>query len=546
MFRLLVVGFLLLSTTVQAQTRWLVVHTDTRPAPVERMRSVEEALRAEGVDVASSADAASRVETSLSLPFWLADESLRRELGVATEGVLTSVARGEDQRAIDDGLAMLERVETHLAALGRDERAGDDVANLCLFVVRAYMQRRDAGAARRQALTCLRLAPAFEPSARLHPPEVRALLDEIGPSEQGVLAVQADQASGDCLVRMQGRVVGRGTWVRRSVPPGRYEVQVECAEERAGRVHVVRVAGDSPARIDVDVTLDGAVRTDGAIALVYEDAEALRARSPEHLRRVASWVGVQRLLVHAEGTWTAYQVDPAGLTRIESFSAPEASATALARRIAAIGRPGEVRGVGVEEVTATPTTPVAAVRSRAWIAGLLVSAVGVGVGTLGWVYRGTMEDREDDFAALRSGMEEGFLTLPDEVDTARRNALLFGGLGGGVLTVGWGFLMPRRPGVPWWSWIVGAAGAGVSAWGVLETLKDGECVGPRSADDSCVVRTSPWVRGPLILGYGLPLLLTPVVYAIRNDATPGSTRASLQIAPEVGAGRVGLRVGAAF
>lgn len=545
MQRLLVVlSCFLLASVASAQTRWLVVHADTRPASTERMRSVEEALEAEGVDVAPSADAASRVETSLSLPFWVADESLRRDLGVATEGVLTAVARGEDQRAIDAGLPMLERVETHLAALGRDERAGDDVANLCLFVVRAYLQKRDPGAARRQVLTCLRLAPGFVASARLHPPEVRTLLDEIGPSEQGVLAVQAQaNETGECLVRLQGREIGRGAWVRRSVPPGRYEVQVECTE-RAGRVHVVRVAGDSPARLDVDVTLDAAVRTDGAIALIYDDASELAARSPEHLRRIAAWVGVQRLLVHSEGTWTAYQLDGAGLTRIETFSAPEASATALARRIAGLGRPGEVRGGGGGVGGEAPVVELP--RSRAWIAGLLVSAVGVGVGSLGWVYRGRMEDGQDEFAGLSEPGVPGFTTLPDAIEADRRNALIFAGLGGGVLTVGWGFLMPRRSGVPWWTWIVGAAGAGLAAWGVIETLKDGACVGPRGAGDTCVVETSPWVRGPLILGYALPLVLTPIVYAIRNDPSPSATRASLWLAPEVGPGRLGLRAAASF
>jgi hypothetical protein len=545
---LVVLSCFLLAPVASAQTRWLVVHADTRPAPTERMRSVEEALEAEGVDVAPSADAASRVETSLSLPFWAAEESLRRDLGVATEGVLTAVARGEDQRAIDAGLPMLERVETHLAALGRDERAGDDVANLCLFVVRAYLQKRDPGAARRQVLTCLRLAPGFVASARLHPPEVRGLLEEIGPNEQGVLAVQVQAQEGEatsaCVVRLQGREVGRGAWVRRSVPPGRYEVQVECTE-RAGRVHVVRVAGDSPARLDVDVTLDAAVRTDGAIALVYDDAAALAARSPEHLRRIAAWVGAQRLLVHSEGTWTAYQLDGAGLTRIETFSAPEASATTLARRIAGLGRPGEVRG---GEGGAAGGEPVAVElpRSRAWIAGLLVSAVGVGVGSLGWIYRGQMQDGEDEFAMLRDPGEAGYVSLPDAIDADRRNALIFGGLGAGVLTVGWGFLMPRRSGVPWWTWIVGAAGAGLAAWGVIETLKDGTCVGPLDSTGECVVETSPWVRGPLILGYALPLLLTPIVYAIRNDPSPSATRSSLWIAPEVGPGRLGLRAAASF
>jgi hypothetical protein len=124
--------------------------------------------------------------------------------------------------------------------------------------------------------------------------------------------------------------------------------------------------------------------------------------------------------------------------------------------------------------------------------------------------------------------------------------LIFGGLGAGVLTVGWGFLMPRRSGVPWWTWIVGAAGAGLAAWGVIETLKDGTCVGPLDSTGQCVVETSPWVRGPLILGYALPLLLTPIVYAIRNDPSPGATRSSLWFAPEVGPGRLGLRAAASF
>lgn len=168
------------------------------------------------------------------------------------------------------------------------------------------------------------------------------------------------------------------------------------------------------------------------------------------------------------------------------------------------------------------------------------------MGSLGWIYRGQMEDGEDEFAGLESPGTPGYSALPSAIAADRRNALIFGGLGAGVLTVGWGFLMPRRSGVPWWTWIVGAAGAGLAAWGVIETLKDGTCVGPLDSTGQCVVETSPWVRGPLILGYALPLLLTPIVYAIRNDPSPSATRSSLWIAPEVGPGRLGLRAAASF
>ncbi|MBX3245684.1 MAG: hypothetical protein KF901_00735 [Myxococcales bacterium] len=533
----------------EAQNRWLVVHADTRPFPVERMRAAEQALEAEGVDIVPGTEAASRAESSLSLPFWIADESLKRDLGVATEAVLTAVARGEDQRAIDQGLPVLERLENQLAALGRDERAGEDVANLCLYVVRAFLQKRDPGAARRQALTCLRLAPGFTPTPRLHPPEVRALLEEIGPTELGVLAVQVMSSGGDgseCTIRMQGRVTGRGPRVRRTVPPGRYEVQVECAD-RPGRVHVVRVSGESPARLDVDVQLDSALRTDGGVALVYEDESALSARAETHLRRMAAWVGATRLLVHAQGAWTAWQVDGAGLTRIESFSAPEASSAALARRVAELVRgrgAGEGVGDGGEVTGPGGRNAVVGGTGRVWIAGLLVSAAGLAVHSVGWVYRSRMLDKELEFRDAT--FSEGFLSIAEEIESNRRTSVGFAAAGGAVLTLGWGFLMPKRPGVPWWSWILGAVGAGITAWGVIETTRSGECIGPRGMSDECFAQSGPWVRGPLLLGYGVPLLMTPLVYAIRNDAPAGSPRATLHFGPQAGAGRVGLQVGGTF
>ena len=518
----------------EAQTRWLVVSAGTAPGSTDALRNVERALAEQGVDVVRGDGAGATLEAQLSAPYVPPPEALVSRLGVVTEQVLGDVARGNEQEAIDAAQPVLEAIEPHLAGLGREERSANDVGNLCYYVVRALLQKQDVGAARRQLDICLRLAPGFAPSERLHPPSVRDFKAERGSEGLSVLAVQVIQGEG-CQVRVQGRVVGSGSRVRLRVPPGPYAVQVEC-EGRAGRLHQVQVSGNEPSRIDVDATLDTALRTDGAVRLVYPDGPTMERRRDLHLQRIARVLGARRLLVRNEGAWNAYDVEAGALTPLAAPLETGATSQPEAQRVAfvALGRRDPSLPPEDAEVDA----------GRLWIAGMMVTAVGLAGNIAGWIWRGKMRDDESAFDELGdfSGM---YLSIRQDLDRSTNVAYGLGIASAGVLTIGIPMLLPRREGTPWWSWILGAAGAGMTAYGVVALVKglDRRCLGMEgsSLQMECPERADPAVLSPLLLGYGVPLLLSPFVYLIRNDQPPRTN-----VGLDVGPGRAALTISGSF
>ncbi|MCZ7677603.1 MAG: hypothetical protein M5U28_02030 [Sandaracinaceae bacterium] len=133
--------------------------------------------------------------------------------------------------------------------------------------------------------------------------------------------------------------------------------------------------------------------------------------------------------------------------------------------------------------------------------------VGLGVG---W---GLFADLTGATDAFRddSPTAPGFLDRQAAMDGRETALYLTGIVSGVVATVGVPLLLPREPGVPWWSWIIGVAGLGAVGGGVAALAIEGGCV-----DQACTRREPLGALGALLLGHGAPLLAVPIVYLLRD------------------------------
>ena len=147
-----------------------------------------------------------------------------------------------DYKAARRELKAAQRLADRAAAeLNREAARAQQVLDTCLFMVRAYVETKNDAEARKQARECRRLVPRVEPSAFRHTPEVRELLAEVdqemASEAPGTLEVQSTPS--DCLVRINGVEFGRTPVSGIELPVGTYRMQVECEEDKRGRIHRV-------------------------------------------------------------------------------------------------------------------------------------------------------------------------------------------------------------------------------------------------------------------------------------------------------------------
>lgn len=472
---------------------------------------MEAALAEAGETVLRGSRAAQRLELELSRPFSAAESSLRARIAEAQAEALRAVASGRNQDALDLVGAVLEAAEPHLASIGRDPRSADDLANLCWYAVRAHLQKGDDPGAIRQRDLCRRVAPGFTLTDRMHPPEVHEVSDEW--EQESVLVVQLVGTSGDCVIRAQGRVVEQGLRARIPIPPGRVFVQAECGEAaRPGRVHEVIVPGTGVARIDIDVGFEDAIRTRDRLRLRYDSADQLQRSLPDHLGRVAELLGVERalILVRAGGIrWQSYSLAPAQpaepLAEVQRPSPPPPVDNDGARRIVGTLLGRNVHGQA-QGRSGTPT------RSRRWIGGLSIAIAGLAVTAGSWVARSREKDAESALEPL-GRLDPGFLSAVDDVDAWRRRTVGLASAGGALLSVGLPLMLPPRAHVPWWSWVLGGIGAGLTAWGTIRLFQDSECI-----NAVCTRETMPGIESAFLFAYGVPLLLAPIAHSLMDAA----------------------------
>src|SRR5699024_4373401 len=101
--------------------------------------------------------------------------------------------------------------ERAAALLNREPARARRALDTCLYLARAHLATGDAGAAKSRVRTCRLRAPRVRANRWRHPPEVRALLEEVDRrmtrAPHGTLEVTNDDRG--CSVRLNGVALGK-------------------------------------------------------------------------------------------------------------------------------------------------------------------------------------------------------------------------------------------------------------------------------------------------------------------------------------------------
>ncbi|MCB9667382.1 MAG: PEGA domain-containing protein [Myxococcales bacterium] len=147
----------------------------------------------------------------------------------------------------------LEPVIPKLEAFARDPVRAETIFNLCMFRTRAYIENRKSAEAKAAALECRRMLPDIQPSAVVHPPEVRKVMAEVDrvlKTQGGRLRVTSSARG--CAVYVNGRRMGQVPLSRGGLAPGTYGVQVDCQSGELSRVYPVTVLSRRLKKLHID------------------------------------------------------------------------------------------------------------------------------------------------------------------------------------------------------------------------------------------------------------------------------------------------------
>lgn len=542
----------------EAQTRWAVIAASDSDATLpEAIRLGEHALAALDAqgEAALRGDAAvGRVERELSRPFEPAPVGLAERVQQSEESILEDVALGRVSAAIDAGDAVLESVEDHIAALARDPAVATSIGNVCLFLVRAELQSRQAERAQARAGRCLRLVPGLTADENLHPPNVVAVLqrarrDLDGGLSGGVLSIQgAATDPAGCSIRVNGSIVGATPWIRIALPVGAYGVQVECSPETPARLSTVEVAAEGSTRLTSSGRLSEALDTSSSgIALRYHSGVDLYDALSEDLGLLGSALSVDRILVGVvvagEATLAAFEIDAAeGRARLSGRAAVEeprdSSASAAVER-ARTGAGVEGARTSGSDTTGLDGTSLVTDRAEARSSGgsgdvavavlggsfVVVGAAGLGISWYLWT------ETEARGRALNETTSVDLLfPRQRDFDNSITPLVIAGAAGGLFASIGTSLLTTQSQElVPWWSWVIGGAGLALAGVGVGLMFVNGECYGNASIDTDCVRRAPMPTLGVLVLEHAAPLLAVPITSWIRAAIGPGADAATVSL-----------------
>ena len=337
----LVMLVLALAAPATAQeAAWAVVFVSTSDSAdeaavgAELVANVTAGLRASGEAIVGQDDLAARVDRD-SRPPRPAPRDLvaRLERDAAIDAPLMSslagVRRNLPQVVAQVG-SLLEQATPYVASLGREDSTAELLSRVCLFGVRAELEQGHADEARRRLRECARLTPDLaDPNewrvtpTRWHPPAVvlehLRLREAIRQSGTEIVVHGTPGTPAECVVRLNGRAMGRTPEARSPVTPGEYAVAVDCGD-RPGRVRTVTVEQGATLRVIVPALHDHVVRTTPTLRLAFPDEAALERDAPTALGGFARATGVSRVLAvrdvgNGRTTVRAYVVAPDGTAR---------------------------------------------------------------------------------------------------------------------------------------------------------------------------------------------------------------------------------------
>jgi hypothetical protein len=163
----------------------------------------------------------------------MSESDLARWVASSRQAV-RSLARA-DYDGARSALAQAEAVtDRALAELNREATRSRQVLDTCLYLVRSLEETDQHARALEQGFACRRLVPRGAATPTQHPPEVRAILDEVDRTLAAMPGARLrilSEPSG-CAVRLNGLEFGSTPLLTEDLRPGEYRVQVECSGTR--------------------------------------------------------------------------------------------------------------------------------------------------------------------------------------------------------------------------------------------------------------------------------------------------------------------------
>ncbi|MBT8465578.1 MAG: PEGA domain-containing protein [Myxococcales bacterium] len=558
-----------------AAHRWLVVPTlggepRSEGGSIEQLHITAEALRQElvvrGHSVWRADRASERFEVLGSAPAPTISQS-DIDLWVERSRAAVRYLARADYKAARRELKAAQRLANRAAAeLNREAARAQQVLDTCLFMVRAYVETQNDAEARKQARECRRLVPRVEPSAFRHTPEVRELLAQVdqqmASEAPGTLEVRSTPS--DCVVRINGVEFGRTPLSNIELPVGTYRMQVECEQDKRGRIHRVGISS-GPNLLEFNAALERAVRTRPVLHLQYDSHEAWSERMGQASGVGNILGGADILVLTAQGAGSirvdlsALKYEPASAWLAVRYGAPETEDVRRVMDALLEGRSVDFTGphpmaraswraerapqaefgaATAAVVEPNSKSPPGVPRPRnqriaGWsLLGVGAASIGTSVGLHLW--RGKVGDRftgsPDDLSAAQ------------QWNNARIGVWATAAFGGAATSAAMPLILPNHQRTPWWGWTLGAVGLGLTGYAIYEGVTMTGCPDPYIADEaavrSCVARGQETGRLSLALAGAAPLLSIPLVYLFRP----------LRVEPSVSATRQGalIRVRKAF
>lgn len=467
--------------------------TESMPPTVERVTAE---VRSMGVPVRYPADARQLFEERHSRAPAQLTKSEAEILERCATRAESHCAGAEYRHTLSVVERCLTPVKRKLEAYQRDTAMAETVFNVCMFRVRAFLDRKQLAEAKAAALECRRMVPDLKPSVVMHPPEVHALIKSVDDTiERSGSVLSVTSAPSGCAVFVNGRQLGTTPFMRRGMAPGKALVQVDCQGDELGRVYPVTLAG-RPARLHIDVGLEEALLTQPTLGLVYlTSSEHARGRL-SHALQIGRAVGAQEILLLSQPHAPDLRIDRVtvkenrvvasvklrwhGLeARFEDEALHEGLAALRQGQSLDLSRPGSApmpagalnQSLSAQDATEPPAFPM--YNTVSWTFGALaLAAYGLAWG--------------------------GAVAFENSSDAAPSHALYMtsGALSGGLLwTAAWMLLPASQSGPTWWKWGAAAVGAAITVLGIVAPLSPAEQRG--AYDDMLLFTGTPLVLLPL-------------------------------------------------
>ena len=554
-----------------AHAQVLLLPLDRGAGTVPDVSPVAEMAATTGTSLRSHDAAREALEERYGVdPPEMSESDLARWVASSRQAV-RSLARA-DYDGARSALALAESVSDRaLAELNREATRSRQVLDTCLYLVRSLEETDQHARALEQGFSCRRLVPRGAATPTQHPPEVRAILDEVDRTLAAMPGARlriVSEPSG-CAVRLNGLEFGATPLLTEDLRPGEYRVQVECSGTRRGRVHRIDL-GRNGAEMRIDSLTETLFQSEPLRIMATTVDGSLVARVA-HLGGLAGAREVWLVDVTEGATpiYTLHRIDVAtsrevAIVRTQVTSLPLALASLRQGRshdwttdqqietVGAVTPPPELVTAPTVEVAEPQTqrrldarhvdesfemppgegnaTAVGADHTAETVIGVIAIALGAGAYGSAWAL---WQDR-----ATRLGSR---LTVarPSDPDYLQRQeawlnaqATIWGLSAGGAVL--WTLAVPLTFGpdrdVPAWTWVLGVVGiAGVGAGiGVAIDASGRICATSVETEQPCIDSAAQQDLGWLIAAQAAPFIAFPITHLIRSASSP-STSLSLQL-----------------